>query len=121
MHRNNQLALLFAMALSLAVPSCILAIPATAQMGALSGPLRLSATVKPNPPKVGDNVLEVVATDDQGKPVTKLSLAARVTMMNMDMGTTKPAVKEIGDGRYRMTVNLSMAGPWRIALRGQGE
>jgi hypothetical protein len=95
--------------------------PAMAQAERVSAPPRITATVKPNPPRVGDNEIEFIATDEQGKPVTGLSLAARVEMTNMDMGVTRPAVKETGNGHYRATVTFSMAGPWRVGLRGRGE
>jgi len=67
-------------------------------------------------PKVGDNVLDIRLTDAQGKPVIGAKVAVSVAMTNMDMGSARLAAKELGGGRYRATVNFSMAGPWRVTL-----
>lgn len=77
----------------------------------------VTATLKPTAPKVGDNALDLLVSDASGKPVPGLTLTARVAMTSMDMGTAKPAVKDLGGGHYAATVNLSMAGPWRVTLR----
>src|SRR6476469_1643545 len=66
--------------------------------------LRVTATVKPNAPRIGDNAIDLYITDAQGRPVTGIKLSARVFMTSMDMGTTKPEVKETGNGHYTVTV-----------------
>ncbi len=82
--------------------------------------MTVTAAATPNPPVVGDNTLDVTVADASGKPVTGLKLAATVAMVSMDMGTAHPAVTEIGGGKYRTTVNFSMAGPWRVTVAGDG-
>ncbi|MEO7716459.1 MAG: FixH family protein [Capsulimonas sp.] len=82
-------------------------------------PLKLTATLTPASPRVGDNDLDLMIVDADGKPVSGLKLSARVQMTSMDMGTTQPAVKDMGNGHYRLTVNFSMAGPWRTTLRSE--
>ncbi len=79
---------------------------------------KVTITVTPNPPVVGDNTLEITVVSANGKPVTGLKLAATVAMVTMDMGTTHPTVSELGGGHYKTKVNFSMAGPWRIVLAG---
>ena len=87
---------------------------ATNQPGGLS----FAASISPNPPVVGDNTLLVAVTDAQGKPVTGLKLSASVAMTSMDMGTAHPQAVESPAGRYPVTVNFSMNGPWRVILTG---
>lgn len=80
--------------------------------------LKLTATVNPNPPRVGDNALDVSLVDASGKPVGGMKMTTRVEMTSMDMGTAHPAVQDVGGGRYRVPVNFSMAGSWKVTLRG---
>lgn len=93
----------------------------THMSGSSSQGLRVAATVHPNPPVVGDNTLDLVITDPQtGKPVSGLKLTASVAMTSMDMGTTRPKVREVAVGHYRAVVNFSMNGPWRVIISEQG-
>lgn len=123
---TNKLLTVFALALGLAP----LGLPVRAadamsgmDMGATAAPtkapasLSVTATVKPNPPRAGDNALDLLVTDAAGKPVAGLKLSASVAMTSMDMGTTRPALADTGNGHYAATVNFSMAGPWRVAVR----
>jgi nitrogen fixation protein FixH len=83
--------------------------------GKSAGPVSVSVT--PNPPVRGDNALDILVTDPAtGKPVSGLKLSASVEMATMDMGITKPAVKEMGNGHYAATATFSMNGPWRVTL-----
>ncbi|MBS1701392.1 MAG: FixH family protein [Armatimonadetes bacterium] len=65
---------------------------------------------------VGDNNVAITVTTPDGKPVTGAKVTTAVAMTNMDMGTTHPAVKELGKGKYAMKANFSMNGPWRLTL-----
>ncbi|HET6381806.1 MAG TPA: FixH family protein [Armatimonadota bacterium] len=81
----------------------------------------LSVTVRPNPPVMGANTLDILASNGAtGKPVTGMKLQSTVRMISMDMGTTHPAVKDLGGGKYRTVVTFSMNGPWRVTLAGNG-
>jgi len=70
-----------------------------------------------SPAKSGDNTLNITVTNAAGKPVMGAKVTAQVAMTSMDMGTSSPAVKETGKGRYITTVAFSMAGPWRVTLK----
>jgi len=74
------------------------------------------ATLSPSKPAVGSNLLELSLTDSAGKPVTGLKLSATVEMTSMNMGSTHPAVREIGGGKYQLRPTFSMEGPWRVSL-----
>lgn len=80
-----------------------------------SGPVQITATTA-SAPKAGDDPLTISITDAQGKPVTGAKVTASVAMTSMDMGTTHPAVKELGGGKYAASVNFGMAGPWRVTV-----
>jgi len=88
--------------------------PSTVASPAAASPA-INATI--DAPKAGDNTLQITVTDAQGKPVTGAGVAATVAMTSMDMGTTHPAVKDIGNGKYAATVNFGMAGPWRVKVK----
>jgi len=80
-----------------------------------SAPPAVAATI--NAPKAGDNALQITVTDAQDKPVAGAKITTTVAMTSMDMGTTHPAVKDMGNGKYAATVNFGMAGPWRVKVK----
>jgi hypothetical protein len=77
---------------------------------------RLKITGVISHPSNGDNVLTITISDTDGSPVTGAKIISTVVMTSMDMGTTHPQVKELGNGKYRTTVNFGMSGPWRVSL-----
>ncbi|MCA1594799.1 MAG: FixH family protein, partial [Chloroflexi bacterium] len=107
-------------ALNAAAPAGNADMPGMAMAGASGGaafhaaPMPVSVTLSPNPPVVGGNTLDLVVRDPAGKPVTGLKLHATVAMTSMDMGTTRPAFREMGNGHYVAAVDFTMAGPWRV-------
>lgn len=87
-----------------------------AQSEAATANVQVTATVHPGTPQVGDNTIDLVITDGSGKPVSGLKLTARVAITTMDMGTARPAVKNLGNGHYRVGAKFSMNGPWRVTV-----
>ena len=83
--------------------------------------LPVTVTLTQNPPAVGDNTLDVLVSDANGKPVTGLKLMAAVAMTSMDMGTEHPKSVEGKDGHYTVPVKFSMKGPWRVTLMNDGK
>ncbi len=78
---------------------------------------RVTTTISPNPPKARHgNILAVELADSDGKPVAGAKITAAVSMTTMDMGTSRPTFKDLGDGRYQATVSFAMPGPWQVAL-----
>ncbi len=65
---------------------------------------------------IGDNNVSITITTPDGKAVTSAKVTTAVAMTNMDMGTTHPAMKELGKGKYALKANFSMNGPWRLTL-----
>jgi hypothetical protein len=76
----------------------------------------VTAHMAPSPPAVGDNMLDIVVKDASGKPVTGIKLSAIVAMTGMDMGTARPAIREMGSGHYAALVTMTMPGPWRVTV-----
>ena len=88
--------------------------------GALpAGDMRVRLSLDPDPPRAGDNVLNVEIQDAQGKPVEGAQLgfiydmAAMGSMPEMKGGGD---VKALGGGKYRITYALSMLGDWTLTL-----
>src|SRR5215470_3989242 len=96
------------------------AAPATAQTG--SGKDALSITFKTlDAPQSGENKLEAVVKQPDGKPVTDANVAVTFRMpampsMNMPEMHTTTQLSHSGDGRYVGTGHLSMAGTWYVTV-----
>lgn len=91
-------------------------VPAGVRAPSLPNSVSVVATVSPNPPVVGDSTLRLTLTNARGKPLAGAKLAASLAMTSMNMGTTRPALKEGPPGQYTTTLPFSMAGPWRVTL-----
>ncbi len=77
----------------------------------------VTATMTPDPPKARQgNVLTMTVTGSDGKPLVGASVKASVAMTSMDMGTSHPAFREAGAGRYQAAVSFAMPGPWRVSV-----
>lgn len=80
--------------------------------------LTVAASFAPASPRARrSNTLTVTVTGADGKPVPGAKVTADVAMTSMDMGTTHPAFKDLGGGKYAGAVAFSMSGPWRVTLR----
>ncbi|MBV9851485.1 MAG: FixH family protein, partial [Armatimonadetes bacterium] len=78
---------------------------------------RVVTAISPNPPRTGRrNILTLTVTGSDGKPLAGAAVKAAVAMTSMDMGTSRPAFQDMGDGRYQGDVTFSMPGPWRVTL-----
>ncbi len=80
------------------------------------GDKSLKVEAKLDKAAVGNNNVTVTITTPEGKPVEMAKITTAVAMTSMDMGTTHPAAKELGKGKYALTANFSMGGPWRLTL-----
>ncbi len=60
--------------------------------------------------------LVLMLTGSDGNPVPGATVTVDVAMTSMDMGTTHPAVKDIGKGQYEALVSFAMAGPWMVTV-----
>jgi hypothetical protein len=74
-----------------------------------------------DPPKFGDNTFEVTVRKD-GAPVSDAIVTAEFSMpampsMNMPEMHSAATLESQGDGRYRGTGQLSMAGTWNVVVK----
>ncbi len=79
----------------------------------------VKAKIDKNPPIVGDNNITIEIKDDKGKYVTDAKVRVDYSMPAMPgmppMNYKADAVLK-GD-EYKATMNLSMSGPWNIAIK----
>ncbi|HEY3215936.1 MAG TPA: efflux RND transporter periplasmic adaptor subunit [Candidatus Eisenbacteria bacterium] len=80
---------------------------------------RVSVANSPDPARVGDNTITVVARDTSGKPMHG---AVEVVVSMPQMGTmpymeSRSKVKPGGPGIYRASYGLAMGGEWDVAVR----
>ncbi len=75
----------------------------------------VTAVIAPALPRARrENTLTLTVMGSDGKPLVGATVTASVAMTSMDMGTSHPAFKDMGDGRYQGQVTFSMAGLWRV-------
>lgn len=97
----------------------------TAPIGA---DMDIEFTSEPDPPVTGENTFEVTVRQADGTPVTDATVTAEFFMAAMpemkmpEMRTTTPLTHQ-GEGRYRGTGQVTMAGPWdvTVAVERDGE
>jgi hypothetical protein len=71
---------------------------------------------QPHPTAYGITTLTVQLTDPQGLPIEQALIVSHADMTNMVMGVDQRAVRDVGQGRYRVQLQLDMAGPWAIKI-----
>ncbi|NOZ67648.1 MAG: FixH family protein [Deferribacteres bacterium] len=78
--------------------------------------LQVKILMDNNPPAKGENNLNIILTDPEGKPVTKARIKVDYSMppmKNMPTMIYKTRAKLKGE-TYKATVNFSMSGRWDI-------
>ena len=83
--------------------------------------LEIALTTKPNPPRTGQNTLEVTVKGRDGKPVTDAEVTALFYMaampaMKMPEMRTTVALKHQKEGRYAGDGHVAMAGKWDVTV-----
>lgn len=79
----------------------------------------ITLTTKPSPLLLGQNQFEVAVKDPNGRPVTDASVSLRLVMPptpDMAEMRTDVALKPAGDGKYRGTGMMTMAGEWNATI-----
>ncbi len=95
--------------------------PAETPAASTRAALDITFSSQPNPPKTGENTFDLVIKDAQGKAITDAAVAvsfymAAMPSMNMPEMRSSVALKHAGDGRYRGTGNVAMAGRWDVTV-----
>ena len=84
-----------------------------------AGDYDVEAKIDRNPPVVGDNHITVEVKDAAGKTVTDAKVVVEYSMPAMP-GMPPMNYKTDADlkgNAYKATMNLSMSGPWNIAVK----
>jgi Cu(I)/Ag(I) efflux system membrane fusion protein len=84
------------------------------------GGMTLEARVAPAELRVGENEMEVVLRDAQGRPVedAHVSVEVRMHAMGAMPAMGGPAkVEALGDGRYAAQFRLEMGGTWLVGIQ----
>jgi RND family efflux transporter MFP subunit len=89
-----------------------------------SGALDFMIQVTPNPPRSGENVLQVRVSGAGGRPVVDTSIEARLTMppmptMNMPAMRSDARLVHVGGGSYRGTASIPMPGRWDLTITAE--
>ncbi|MCC6749192.1 MAG: FixH family protein [Deltaproteobacteria bacterium] len=82
------------------------------------GSLAVEATIEPDPPKVGQNVLRVTVKNAAAEPVPGANVKVDPQMPAHGHGSTEtPTVTEEGSGRYLASpVTFQMPGRWEVRV-----
>lgn len=72
--------------------------------------------IAPQPPQAGATTIDLKLTDKNGAPVSGARVDLEGNMSHAGMGPVSGDAKEIETGKYRGTLQLTMAGDWIILV-----
>jgi Cu(I)/Ag(I) efflux system membrane fusion protein/cobalt-zinc-cadmium efflux system membrane fusion protein len=97
--------------------------PATPGAGAAASASQIDIAFRttPDPPNTGDNQLEVAAKDAAGKPIDGADVSVQLFMpamptMNMPAMRNETKLAPAGNGVYRGSAQVMMAGQWQATI-----
>ena len=79
--------------------------------------LTLEHEISPQPPRVGQVAITLRMTAASGTPITKARIRLEGNMSHAGMVPVFADATEIDAGRYRATMDLSMAGDWLVLVQ----
>jgi RND family efflux transporter MFP subunit len=95
--------------------------PATAGGAAPAERLEITFRPQPDPPRTGDNVLEVSVSDASGQPISDAEVSvtffmAAMPTMNMPAMRNETTLPPVGGGVYRGSGQVMMGGRWDVTV-----
>lgn len=86
-----------------------------------TGGIAIDFRSEPDPPKSGDNSIEVTVRQPDGTAITDAAVTAVFSMpampaMNMPAMRTETTLTHVNGGLYRGTGELSMGGTWNVIV-----
>jgi hypothetical protein len=78
--------------------------------------IALQYEIAPQPPRVGATTIDLKLTDENGAPVGGARVNLEGNMSHAGMGPVSVEAKEIQAGKYRGTLQLTMAGDWIVLV-----
>ena len=97
--------------------ACLLFAQACRQKTALMMDAKITHEISPQHPRVGPVAITLKMTDSSGKSVSGAHFSLEGNMSHAGMTPVFAEATETGAGIYRATMNLSMAGDWRVVAR----
>jgi hypothetical protein len=95
---------------------CLVAVQSCKHQSESELDFTLAHEVSPQPPHVGQVTITLRATDASGKSITGARLTLEGNMSHAGMAPVFADATEIEPGRYRATMELSMAGDWIVLV-----
>jgi len=86
-----------------------------------SGSVSIGFATTPDPPRPGDNAIEMTIRQPDGAPLTDAAVIAVFSMpampsMNMPAMRSDATLSHVGNGTYRGVGHLSMVGTWNVVV-----
>lgn len=78
--------------------------------------IALQYEIAPQPARVGATTIDIKLTDKNGAPVGGARVDLEGNMSHAGMGPVSVEAKEIQTGKYRGTLQLTMAGDWIVLI-----
>ena len=78
--------------------------------------IALQYEIAPQPARVGATTIDLKLTDKNGAPVGGARVDLEGNMSHAGMGPVSVEAKEIQTGKYRGTLQLTMAGDWIVLV-----
>jgi hypothetical protein len=91
-----------------------------------SSDLDVTVQLTPDPPRTGDNIIEVRVRSTDGRPVTNARVEVRLAMpampsMNMPAMRSAARLDHVGEGVYRGSAAISLRGRWDLTVTARGD
>ena len=78
--------------------------------------ITLQYEIVPQPPRIGAATINLKLTDKNGAPVSGARVDLEGNMSHAGMSPVSGEAKEIETGKYRGTLQLTMAGDWIVLV-----
>lgn len=96
---------------------CLLAVIATACHSAAPPPdIKVQYELAPQPPRVGSDIINLKLTNKNGEPISGARIELEGNMTHAGMSPVMSEAHEVEAGKYRGTLELSMAGDWIVLV-----
>lgn len=89
--------------------------------GAGEDGVEVDLRVSPDPPRVGDVVVEVLLADGEGEPLSATAVELEGNMAHAGMRPSFASARPDGPGRWRAELDLTMAGDWFVVVEARLE
>ena len=96
--------------------ACLVFAQACRQKSASIVEFNFTHAISPRPARVGPVTITLRIADPSGRPVTGARIAIEGNMSHAGMPPVFAEATETGDGRYRASLELSMAGDWAVLV-----